>query len=96
MGLFVDRVQFDGEPPNEEVIRSELLARTGSSYGLDSLVRHPHEIEVKTMMDPVTRPYVLKILYPAMPGTVRDPIPPDVHSSRGVESERVGRLRELP
>jgi hypothetical protein len=62
MGLFVDRVRFDGEPPNEEVIRRELLERTGSSYGLDSIVRHPHEVVVNTMLDPVTRPYVLKIL----------------------------------
>ena len=62
MGLFVDRVRFDSDPPSEEVIRRELLARVGSSYELDSMEVHSHEIEVNTMMDPVSRPYVLKIL----------------------------------
>lgn len=62
MGLFIDRVRFASPPPSDEVLLAELATRTGSSYGVDSIARSGTEIQVCTMLDPVTRPYLLQIL----------------------------------
>lgn len=62
MGLVINRVYFEGVPPKEAEIRHQLEARIGSSYGLDSVTQDGSHIEVRTMMDTLTLPYLLKIL----------------------------------
>jgi hypothetical protein len=63
MGLFIDRVRFDEAPPSNEEIIALLEERVGSSYGLDAIERDGNELQITTMLEPVTRPYVLKILF---------------------------------
>jgi hypothetical protein len=62
MGLFATLVRFDRQPPTHEEIARELQARTGSATGLDSVVARGFELEVYSMLDPATQPYLLKIL----------------------------------
>jgi hypothetical protein len=62
LGLFIDRIRFESPPPSDEVLLAELALRTGSAYGLDSIERTGTELQVCTMLDPVTRPYFMQIL----------------------------------
>jgi hypothetical protein len=62
LGLFIDRIRFVSPPPSDDVLLGELARRTGSAYGVDSIERTGTELQVCTMLDPVTRPYLLQIL----------------------------------
>ncbi|MFI5300359.1 MAG: hypothetical protein ACHREM_19905 [Polyangiales bacterium] len=62
MGLFVARVQFDGEPPSDDEILSELGRRIGSIRAVEPIERHDNELNVAAMLDPVAYPYLMKIL----------------------------------
>jgi hypothetical protein len=62
LGLFIDRFGFDAPPPADEVLLGEVVARVGSSRGVDSIERTETELVICTMLDPFTRPYLMQIL----------------------------------
>lgn len=62
VGLFIDRVRFEGEPPSDAEIRAALREQVGSVYGLDAIERHGSELVITSMLEPVTRVYLLKLL----------------------------------
>jgi hypothetical protein len=61
MGLFAFRIRFDSAPPSEAVLRAELLRQAGSITGLDAFEIKNNTVEITTDLNPVTRPYALKI-----------------------------------
>jgi hypothetical protein len=62
MGLFVIRMRFDSVVPSESVLRSELLRQAGAERGLDSFEIRDNIVQITTTLDPVTRPYAIKVL----------------------------------
>ncbi len=62
MGLFAFRIRFESEPPSEAVLRAELVRQAGSAIGLDSFEVENNVVEITTDLNPVTRPYAIKIL----------------------------------
>ena len=62
MGLFAFRIRFDSGVPSEAALRAELLRQAGSVAGLDSFEIRDNIVQVMTTLDPVTRPYAIKVL----------------------------------
>jgi hypothetical protein len=62
MGLFVFRVRFESAIPSEALLRAELQRHAGSAFGLDSFEVKGNIVQIATTLDPVTRPYAIKIL----------------------------------
>ena len=62
MGLFAFRIRFDAEVPSEAILRAELVRQAGSVTGLDSFEIEDNIVQVTTTLDPVTRPYAIKVL----------------------------------
>ena len=62
MGLFVNRYRFSQTPPAREVVVEELRKRIGSASGLDDILYDDNELEVYTTLEPVTLPYLSRIL----------------------------------
>jgi hypothetical protein len=62
MGLFAFRIRFDSALPSGALLRSELLRQAGSEAGLDSFEIRGNIVQVMTTLDPVTRPYAIKVL----------------------------------
>jgi hypothetical protein len=62
MGLFVFRIKFDSVVPSEAVLRAELLRQAGSAEGLDSFEIRGNLVQITATLDPVTRPYAIKVL----------------------------------
>jgi hypothetical protein len=62
MGLYMIRARFAHAAPSEETFRRELQAELGSLGGLEGFESDGPVVEVRTMLDPVTRPYAIKVL----------------------------------
>jgi hypothetical protein len=63
MGLFVVLARFPYDPPAEEELRTDIVHWAGTSRGIDSVrKRNDRELEIYVDMDPVTRPYLIRIL----------------------------------
>ena len=62
MGLFIIRMRFDSVVPSEAVLRAALLRQAGSAEGLDSFEIEDDIVQITTTLDPVTRPYAIKVL----------------------------------
>ncbi len=62
MGLFAFRIRFDSALPSEAMLRAELLRQAGSATGLDGFAIKNNIVEITTDLNPVTRPYAIKIL----------------------------------
>ncbi len=62
MGLFVIKARFASEAPSESELRAALHAIVGLSDGLDSITQSGRELQICVDMEPVTRPYLLRIL----------------------------------
>jgi hypothetical protein len=67
MGLRVDWLTFGaGRPPTEEEVRAYMREHAGDARGIEacvaSIVEGDNVVELRTLLDPTTRPYALSFL----------------------------------
>jgi len=62
MGLTWDFLEFDGAPPTEAELVEALRTQAGNAEGLEHYGVDGRRVELRCLLEPVTRPYALKFL----------------------------------